>query len=129
MGAAKDQTDRRTKIEDTESTIKKRGADDRHMIDYHLTGRNLLYFERMKGNLRETRENISERLGVKHVVKSVYFLVENDNKITEVCATENYASWFAHLGEGITYKDRVLDYSMQIETRSYPDAKISKRYI
>lgn len=92
-----------------DSTLNERGEGDRQLIDYHLTGLTLLYFELdMQGKIGETRAKIGEKLGLKHVDKSLNFLGENDNNITEVCVPSKFARWFAHLASEVTCDDRML---------------------
>lgn len=74
-GDAKDGGTNNERNSNQESTLKRRGTDDRHLIDYHLQGLTLLHFEReMQGNTDEMRNKISEQLDIKHVVKIVNFL-------------------------------------------------------
>lgn len=91
------------------STLKRRGDNGNQLIEFHLKGLTLLYFEReLQGNIRETREKINEQLNIKHVVKSINFLGDQDNNLTEVCVPARYAKWFSNLINSYCGGDRVL---------------------
>lgn len=45
---------------------------------------------------------------MKHVFKSLNFLGDNDNKITEVCIPAKYALWFSHLCQTVPERDSTI---------------------
>lgn len=77
------------------STLLKRGTGESSLIDHHLQGLTLLYFKRDKeGSIGECRAEINEQVGRRHIVKSINFLGDSDNNITEVLVSSKFARWF-----------------------------------
>lgn len=83
--------------------------DDRKLLDHHLDGLVLLYFSReMEGSIVETRSRIHEQVGMGHLIKSMNFLGDYDNNVTEICIPSKFARWFiAQVGK-VRNEDRVL---------------------
>lgn len=93
----------------SEPQLRKRGTSDRHLIDHHLEGLELLYFTReMEGTIGAARTKINEHIGMNYVVKSINFLGDSDNNLTEVCVPHKFARWFAHKVSTIKAADRVI---------------------
>lgn len=91
------------------STLRRRGLDDRRIIDHHVDGLVLLYFAReMEGSIVETRTKIHEQVGMSHLVKSINFLGDHDNNLTEIFILGKYARWLPVQLDKIKQQDKIL---------------------
>lgn len=69
----------------------------------------LLYFTReMEGSISAAKAKINDHIGMSHIVKSINFLGDSDNNLTEVCVPHKFARWFVHKVITIKVADRVL---------------------
>lgn len=62
----------------------------------------------MEGTIVATREKINEQIGMNHIVKSIKFLGDSDNNLTEVCVPTKFARWFGHKVSNVKTDDRIL---------------------
>lgn len=62
----------------------------------------------MEGNIGAARANIKEHICMNHIIKSINFLGDSDNNITEVCIPRKLARWFVYKVRTIQAEDRVL---------------------
>lgn len=92
-----------------EPMLRKRGTGDKRLIDHHLDGLIMLYFtHEMEGSIGATRAKLSEQIGMNHIVKSINFLGDSDNKLTEVCVPRKFARWFSHNISTVREEERVI---------------------
>lgn len=92
-----------------EPALRKRGMGERHLVDHHLDGLVLLYFTReMEGTIGAARKRINEQLGMSYIVKSINFLGDSDNNLTEVCVLRKFVRWFVYKISTVKAKDRII---------------------
>lgn len=95
--------------EPTKSTLRRKGTDDRRMIDHHLEGLTLIHFSReMEGSIGETRNKINSQIGMSHIVKSINFMGDYDKNVTEVCVPDKFERWFCAQIAKVEREERVL---------------------
>lgn len=79
----------------TTLTLCRRGEGDGRLTDHHLDGLVFLYFAKeMEGSIGETKTKINTQIEVSHIFKSIKFLGDHDNNLTEVCVPQKYEHWF-----------------------------------
>lgn len=69
----------------------------------------------MEGSIVETGNKINEQVGMGYLVKSVNFLGEYYNKLTEVCIQSKLARWYIVQISKVRMEDRVLEEPYQMD--------------
>lgn len=62
----------------------------------------------MEGSIDETRNKINTKKGTSYIVKSLNFLGDQGNNLTEICVPQKYARWIISQISKVKKDERVI---------------------